>query len=277
MDVFVAPRAVPLHQVHREVGLAQLRDEIFRDGGPPAGAWAVDHVVEPTVFNGRSVAVAGHDRASSGRRPVRCGPCMRAEWCHGNRPTGAWASSGDGTYPAPCDRRREGRARITEVRGLPPPWPCQLPVQIPSGGAQATPEGRSAPSAQTSGQHQGSAADARGHSGYHPRAPGRHSRGVMTATPPVRSKRWPDSRTTRAKIDSDGESATRITTAVPPLAPTLSDVPVDAMTMPMRGHVHPPAMAPDVMPSDAMTMPPAAMGDKSRLFACCPYGRSGCG
>ena len=69
IDLRVALRAVPLHQLHGEVGVAQLRDEIFRHRDPLAGPWAVDHVVKPTVFKGSILALMGHGCASAGRRP----------------------------------------------------------------------------------------------------------------------------------------------------------------------------------------------------------------
>lgn len=51
---------MPLLQVHGEVGVAQLRDEIFRHYDPLAHAWAVDHVVQLTVSNGGILAFTGH-------------------------------------------------------------------------------------------------------------------------------------------------------------------------------------------------------------------------
>jgi len=48
----------------------------------------------------------------------------------------------------------------------------------------------------------------------------------------------------------------------------LGDMPSDDMTMPMRPHIHPPAIAISVVvPSDKMTMPPAPMGNRCRLLA----------
>jgi hypothetical protein len=51
----------------------------------------------------------------------------------------------------------------------------------------------------------------------------------------------------------------------------LGNVPVDAMTMPMRSHIHSPAIAiPVIVPFDEMTVPPPSMGDERRLLARCP-------
>ena len=53
----------------------------------------------------------------------------------------------------------------------------------------------------------------------------------------------------------------------------LGDVPSDAMTMPMRPHIHQPASAiPVVVPFHEMTMPPPSMGDERRLLARRPDG-----
>lgn len=69
IDLRVALRAVPLHQLHGEVSVAQLRDEIFRHRDPPAGAGAKHHMVALTVFQRSLVVWGGHGRASAGQRP----------------------------------------------------------------------------------------------------------------------------------------------------------------------------------------------------------------
>jgi hypothetical protein len=65
IDVFIAPRTMPLLQVHGEVGVAQLRDEIFRHYDPLAHAWAVDHVVGSTVSERGILVFTGHGRTSA--------------------------------------------------------------------------------------------------------------------------------------------------------------------------------------------------------------------
>jgi len=58
----------------------------------------------------------------------------------------------------------------------------------------------------------------------------------------------------------------------------LGDVPADDMTMPMRSHIHPPAIPiPVVVPFDEVTMPSAPMGDECRLLARRPDGGLGDG
>jgi hypothetical protein len=52
VDVRVTLRAAPLFQVHRQVRLAQLRDEIVRHRDPPAHPGAVAHLVPLTIFDG---------------------------------------------------------------------------------------------------------------------------------------------------------------------------------------------------------------------------------
>jgi len=68
IDLLEALWAVPLHQLHGEVGAAQLGDEICRYRDPLAGPGAVDHVVQLTVSQG-ILALMCHECASAGRRP----------------------------------------------------------------------------------------------------------------------------------------------------------------------------------------------------------------
>jgi hypothetical protein len=59
-----APRARPLDQIHGKVGVAQLGDEVGRDGFPGAGPRVPDHIVVLTVFHTGDVAFVGHHCAS---------------------------------------------------------------------------------------------------------------------------------------------------------------------------------------------------------------------
>ena len=63
---------MPLLQLHREVRSAQLRDEIVWHRDPLANSGAVDHVVQPTIFD-RILACMGHGYASAGRRAASRG------------------------------------------------------------------------------------------------------------------------------------------------------------------------------------------------------------
>ena len=72
VDLLVALRAVPLLQLHGEVRLAQLRDEIVRHRDPRAGPGAVDPVVPLTVLNGIP-ALMCHGCVSAGRKLGRAG------------------------------------------------------------------------------------------------------------------------------------------------------------------------------------------------------------
>jgi hypothetical protein len=58
-----APRAQPFDQVHREVSVAQLSDEVGGNRLPRAGSWAPDPVVVTTILHKGGVTFVGHHRA----------------------------------------------------------------------------------------------------------------------------------------------------------------------------------------------------------------------
>ncbi len=63
-SLLTAPPARPLDQIHGKVGVAQLGDEVGRDGFPGASFSVPDHVVVSTILHARNIVLVGHHGAS---------------------------------------------------------------------------------------------------------------------------------------------------------------------------------------------------------------------